>query len=655
MKQSRRLLSLVMCIIMVLSILPAAAATGTEETVTYGTGIGMGVSAVQDGQTVIYGNNAAQWLVLNNSFTTTDEAGIALLAKNIVDGNIAFNKGGLDNAWANSDAKAWNTAYASTAFSASELAGIMDTTKAEEAGSYFGANWSKDALAAEKLFFLSAAEIEDYFGSSIEGLIAEVDGVNDGWWLRSAYTDRDIYGGIVSDSGFVGYPHIAATWGARPAFNISADKIVMTSAAVGGKVSGAVGADALTEIGEASANTWKLTIADDAHSAFTATIGDGAAIEQSIGYSSWVLPVTYSGAVAGDNEYVSVVIANQNDTPVYYGHIAENSASGTVNVNMPTGLSGKYTIYVFAEKCNGDNATDFGSALVSAQIVIDDGMSSVDSWGLVLQGDIRADFMMSLADSVVADSEAYIHVEVDGVTTKTPVSSLTADENGLYKIHANVAAAQMTEDIMIQVITSEAEGSKFLYSVRKYGDYILADSSTDEKTKNLVKAMLNYGGKAQDYFTYNLGDLADNSISIVEQEIPFTENLVAKKEGSSANVKYYGASLIHEHQTSLRFYFSSTDEAISGLKFVASCNGEVIDDDMKVTKVADKYFVEIVDIAPNKLCDEITISVDGFSVTYSAFYYIHRMYYRATSSDVLRDLMKAMYNYYYYADAYLGA
>lgn len=654
MKQCRRLLSLVICAVMLLSILPAASATGTEESVTYGTSIGVGVSAVQDGQIVVYGNDSAQWLVLNNSFTTTDEAGIALLAKNIVDANIAFNKGGLDNAWVNSDAKTWNAEYASTAFSAAELAGIMDTTKAEEAGSYFGANWSKDALAAEKLFFLSAAEIKDYFGNSIEGLIAEVDGVNDGWWLRSAYADRDIYGGIVSDSGFVGYPHVAATWGARPAFNISADKIVMTSAAVGGKVSGSVGADALTEIGEASANIWKLTIADDAHSAFTATIGDGAAIEQSIGYSSWVLPVTYSGAVAGDNEYVSVVIANQNDTPVYYGHIAENSASGTVNVNMPTGLSGKYTIYVFAEQCNGENATDFGSPLVSAEIIIDDGMSSVDSWGLVLQGDIRADFMMSLADSVVADPEAYIQVEVDGVTTKTLVSSLTADENGLYKISANVAAAQMTEDIMIQVIASEAEGSQFLYSVRKYGDYILVNN-TDENTCNLVKAMLNYGGKAQDYFTYNLGDLADNGISIAEQEIPFTENLIAKKEGSSANVKYYGASLIHEHQTSLRFYFSSTDEAISGLKFVASSNGEVIDDDMKVTKVADKYFVEIVDIAPNKLCDEITISVDGFSVTYSAFYYIHRMYYRATSADVLRDLMKAMYNYYYYAVAYLGA
>lgn len=654
MKQCRRLLSLVICLMMLLSILPAASATGTEETVTYGAAMGVGVSAVQDGQTVIYGNDAAQWLVLDNGFTTTDEAGIALLAKNIIAANIAFNEGGLDNSWVNSDAKVWNSEHAASAFSASELAAIMDTTKAEQAGTYFGANWSKDALDAEKVFFLSAAEIEAYFGDSIEGLIAEVDGVSDGWWLRSAYTDRDIYGGIVSDSGFVGYPHIAATWGARPAFNISADKVVMTSAAVGGKVSGAVGADSLTAVGEATSDQWKLTVADDAHSAFTATIGDGNAVTQTIGYESWVLPITYSGAVAGTNEYVSVVICNQNDTPIYYGHIAENSESGTVDVNMPVGLSGKYTVYVFAEQCNGDNATDFGSAPVSAAVEISDGISSVHSWGLVLEGDIRADFLMSLADSVVSDAEAYIQVEVDGVTTKTMVSDITADENGLYKISTNVAAAQMTEDIIIQVVTSDTEGSQFLYSVRKYGDYILANS-TDEAICNLVKAMLNYGGKAQDYFSYNIGNMADNGISITEQEIPYTENLVAKKEGSSENVKYYGASLIHEHQTSLRFYFSSTDDAIAGLTFTASSNGEVIDSDMTVTKVSDKYFVEIVDIAPNKLCDEITVSVDGFSVTYSPFYYMHRTYYRATSSDVLRDMMGAMYNYYYYAVAYLGA
>lgn len=653
MKFCRRILCLLISAVMLIGLVPAVMATEGEngEMITDGVSMGIGTSALQDGQSVLYGSNAA-WIVLSPSMTTCDTQGVALLSKEIVDANIAFNKGGLDNAWANSDAKVWASEYATETFTASELAAIMDTTKAEEAGSYFGANWSKDALDAEKMFFLSAAEVQDYFGNSIEGLVAEADGAKDGWWLRSAYTDRGIYGGIVSDSGFVGAPHIAATWGARPAFNISADKIVLTSAAVGGKVSGSVGADALAAVEATSCDNWKLTVVDEAHSAFSATIGNGAALEQTVGYDSWVVPISYTGAVAGENEYVSVVICNQNGNAVYYGHIAQNSATGSVNVNMPAGLSGKYTMYVFAEQCNGDNQTDFGSKLYSAEIKIDDGMSEVKSWGLVLEGDIRVDFLLALEQSVLEDSESYVKITVDGISQTTKVSDLVLTD-GYWKVGTNVAAAQMTDDIAIQVFTSTATGNEYLYSVRKYSDYILANND-DAATVDLVKAMLIYGGSAQDYFSYKLTNKADNDISLDVPEIPYTENLAAKKQGSSSNVKYYGSSLIHDHQTTLRFYFTSTDAAIAGVTFSASVDGKVIDSNMKVTKHNGMYFVEVTDIAPNHLCDEITISVDGLQVTYSPFYYIHRKYYNIASSDALRDLMHAMYGYYYYADAYLN-
>ncbi len=653
MKTNRRLLSVLIVVCMLFSLVSAVAATGEDNSATYGASIGVSSNAVQKGQRVVYGNDA-KWLVIDSRYTSTDESGITVISTDIIDANIAYNTGGLDNTWTNSDAKKWNADFAAEAFSAAELAGILDTTKAEEAGSYFGANWGNDALAAEKLFFLSAAEVQDYFGESIEGLIASCDGVKDGWWLRSAYTDRGIYSGIVSDAGFIGYPHVAATWGARPAFNVAKSSIALTSSAVGGKVSGAVGADGLVAVADAVSEEIKLTIVDDTHSGFTATIGNGAeTIEQTVGYDSWSLPITYSGAVSGLNEYVSVVICNQVDTAVYYGHIAENSASGTVNVNMPVGLSGKYTIYVFAEQCNGDNNTDYASALVAAPIVIDDGMSSVDSWGLVLEGDIRADFKLNLTDAVVADQNAYVSVTVDGKTNKTLVKDIVADDKGLYTICTNVAAAQMTEDILIQVVTSEQQGSEFIYSVRAYGDYILANNE-DEATVELVKAMLNYGGKAQDYFKYNLGKMADEGISLESNVIPYTENVKAIKEGSSDQIKYYGSSLIHEHQTTLRFYFTSTNDAVKALTFTASSNGNIIDDDMVVYKAGDMYYVEVNDIAPNRLCDLITISVDGLSVSYSPFYYMHRMYYRSSTADTLRDLVAAMYDYYCYAVVYLG-
>ena len=662
MKQSKRFLSFVIAVCMILGIVPAAA-TATETPEQFGVSIGAGVSAIVDRHNIVFGGNSAQWLVLDSDCTTTGQAGVALLSKDIVAKDIAYNEGGMDNAWANSDAKVWLSEYAAEVFDETALGYIMDTTKAASSGTYFEESWGEDALSAEKLFFLSAAEVDEYFyHGSIEGLIAIFDGQADGWWLRSAYSGRDIYAGVVSDAGFVGYPHISATWGARPAFNISADVIALSSAAVGGKVSGTVGADALTAVDQTSADQWKLTLIDDAHSAFTASFADADAsgvINQTAGYENWVLPIEYSGAVSGENEYVSVMICDQSGDAIYYGHIANNSVSGTVNVNMPSGLSGLYSIYVFAEQCNGDNATDYGSALVTADIVVDDSISGVESWGLKLEGDIQADFNLTLADEVLADDDAYVQVTVDDEIIQHKVSDLeiVTLENGTeaYLVSTNVAAAQMTDDICIQVITSSCEGSKYLYSVRKYGDYILSSDAYSDSVKNLVKAMLVYGGKAQDYFNYNVTDLADNGITVAKTEIPYTENLTAVKQGSSAHVKFYGASLIHEHQTGIRFYFVSTDAAISAVSFSMTIADQTISD-VQVKKSSNSlYFVELSDIAPNKLCDEITVSVDGLSVTYSPFYYIHRMYYNNGNKRVLRDMMQAMYDYYLYAVAYLGA
>ena len=135
MKLNRRLLSLFVAVCMIVGMACVVAATDEQETVTYGASIGV-ADSIQNGQYIVYGNDAAQWLVLDSDSTTTAEAGITLISKDILEANIAFNAGGLDNSWANSNAKTWNAEFAASAFSATELSAIMDTTKAEEAGSY---------------------------------------------------------------------------------------------------------------------------------------------------------------------------------------------------------------------------------------------------------------------------------------------------------------------------------------------------------------------------------------------------------------------------------------------------------------------------------------------------------------------------------------
>jgi len=59
---------------------------------------------------------------------------------------------------------------------------------------------------------------------------------------------------------------------------------------------------------------------------FQAAAADGATLEMTEGYSGWSVPIVYSGAQTGDNEYVSVILCDNNGTAKYYGNIAQNSA-----------------------------------------------------------------------------------------------------------------------------------------------------------------------------------------------------------------------------------------------------------------------------------------------------------------------------------------
>ena len=84
-----------------------------------------------------------------------------------------------------------------------------------------------------------------------------------------------------------------------------------------------------------------------------------------------LLYTSYSGAQTGTNEYVSVLLCDSNGNVLYYGNIAQNSASGTAALNIPAGLAaGSYTLKVFSEQCNGDYMTDYASAFEDISLTV---------------------------------------------------------------------------------------------------------------------------------------------------------------------------------------------------------------------------------------------------------------------------------------------
>ena len=250
----------------------------------------------------------------------------------------------------------------------------------------------------------------------------------------------------------------------------------------------------------------------------------------------------------------------------------------------------------------------------------------VTGWSITLKDNIGVNFQMALAETDV------VAVTVNGNAVDCTVTD--------GKFSVNVAAAQMMDEIAISVNGLPLANT---YSVRKYADVILADS-TKSDCHDLVKNMLVYGGAAQTYFAYNKENLASNGIT-VDAQVPAGDSNIGIS-GSANGVQFYGASLVHETKTAVRFYFTGS---LEGLTVTANGAEAVIG-----TK-NDMTYVEVSGINPQDLGEDIVVVVDGLSVSYSPLDYMIRMYNKADSTEATKAMVQALYGYYLAAASYTAA
>ena len=306
------------------------------------------------------------------------------------DGGIAFNadreKG---TAWKGSDAKNWCGSFLANVFTENERAAIKAVSKKDEAVT---GEWKVGYLENDKVFFLSVQELEQYLGALATEYQAQYTNRGiEAWWLRNPAWSIDK--AVAAVKYFIQPLDVSGERCARPAFNINRSNILFTSAAYGGKVSGAPGATALVAVADKGTRDWKLTIKDTSRAFSAAREGSGNVAPGS------VVKVRYTGAKPGSNEYVSAVLCDSTGTALFYGRLVNNSVSGTVDVTLPQSLDAgnTYKLHVFSEQYNGDNRTDFAS-----------GMSTID-----------LKIPMSIKDTVLAKTELKYNgnVRIPAVTT----------------------------------------------------------------------------------------------------------------------------------------------------------------------------------------------------------------------------------------------
>ena len=404
MKQKRRFISFLVAVCLLVGMIPtvAIAAETGKAIQLVNSGRAANISGSQEDSIYFgtyrqssngsggYNTEPVKWRVLSNA-----DGKMFLLADQNLDVR-QYNSRLISITWEKSTIRSWLNGYGAnensngtdyssdnfigTAFSGEEQSAICDTyvynaTQSDESSNPNpSCNTSGGNNTTDKIFLLSIEEAmnSSYFPNGNESrkstntaYVASCRGTtgvgNDGfWWLRSPGNDANNAapvkesGGIYHNGYSVGNKSITV----RPAFNLNPDSVLFTSGAVGGKPSGAVGADALKSVSNYSGSEWKLTLQDSSRS-FSADVNGQTSASVPAGGS---VQITYSGAQTGENEYVSVLFCDGNDNVLYYGNIAQNSTSGTATLNIPSGLAdGNYTLKVFSEQCNGDKKTDYAS------------------------------------------------------------------------------------------------------------------------------------------------------------------------------------------------------------------------------------------------------------------------------------------------------
>ncbi len=310
-------------------------------------------------------NNPAAWRVIgyDGSGVTSSKGDITLLAAGAM-GVIPFVDTILNNEYAPSNLKATIDALAEK-LTTEENAAVKK--RALTSGSYDGEN--TDCVAGGQVdnavFWPLSAKEAIAVNNDLRALDpAHPNWVTTGWWLRSPGSDK-YHLAVVRSEGSVQYSGYSVLIfnnyrTVRPAFNLNMNSVLFASAAVGGKPDGG-----LTPIPEYSGNEWKLTLLDSSRSFAVTEKAVSAAPDDTV-------TLNYKWATTGINEYISVILADNNGAQ-YYGRVAQPTAeSGTVEIKIPSDIApGDYTMKVFSEQYNGDCKTDLASAFADVTLTVE--------------------------------------------------------------------------------------------------------------------------------------------------------------------------------------------------------------------------------------------------------------------------------------------
>ena len=275
--------------------------------------------------------------------------------------------------------------------------------------------------------------------------------------------------------------------------------------------------------------------------------------------------------------------------------------------------------------------------------------AKIISYSTSLGGNIAMNFYVELSEDLVTDPNAYIQFSFAGKTVNVPLSEGVLSGTS-YRFACPITSKNMTDDITAQVYNGSGPvGDPKTMAVDTYCNWIIANTS-DKKTINLMKAMLNYGASAQMLFSYRTDDLANAALADADKVFDkvdasaFAHSRVGEEDG----IKPVSYTLLLDSETTVRCYFQLT-----GTKTIDEFTFTVDGIEVTPTYKDGYYYIEKANIAAHRLDDMHVFTCGNITITYGGMSYVNQVMTYYTSGTTF-DMASALYAYSKAAEAYIG-
>lgn len=327
--------------------------------------------------------------------------------------------------------------------------------------------------------------------------------------------------------------------------------------------------------------------------------------------------------------------------------------------------------YAYAQNVNADQETVDAYAAEIEKFCETVSDATLSAYNISLEGDIKLNFryIFDTEKPLEKYPDAYVEFAIpqkDGsyVTERVYLKDTVTDDAGRYIFSVALAAAQMNDAITFKMVYADGlYGETHAYSVRSYADYVFANADMEKAypgLTSLLKAMLNYGAYAQQYFEYKTEELANDGIYTATTDpvlnSAVTDSSEIAVDGTATGIAHSGWRLSCISSTTIKLFFETED--ITAYTFTLTTpDGDVA---LTAEKVGERYLVTVDGVTARDLdyvyTLKVTNSADGSTMTVriSAMCYVASVLANADAPASLVNLVKAMKLYNDAADGYLS-